>query len=504
MKTFLLVIVFLITNCNLCFSQIKKINFSSEESKGITIKDKRFLILWNKVQFNHNATIMSCDSAIYERVNNSFIAYDNVKINENDSLYIFGDSVHYFGNNEKAYIYGNVSVKSNKINLKTSSLIYDQSSKIAYYTNGATVKDIEKGYEIKSEKGEFNTQLQNVFFRNNVQLIHKDYKIISDSLVYHTHTQKSDIIGNAEIQTAKSSIFCNKGWFDSKNNNASFKKNVVIESGNQLLYADSIFYNELSGESYAEGNVKIEDDSNNIIVKGNYGLYNEKIDSIHIWEYASFSQYNKSDTINIYADKFISYLNSNDRIFICYNNSVIDGNLMQGDCDSIFYNKTDSLLKFIKEPVVWIDKNQISGENIEFKAFEGQIFNMNVSNNSMIISKKDSIHFDQIKGNNIYGYFEKNDLKILDVNNNGQAIYYTLDESDSLINEINNISCESMRIFIEDNTIEKIKFNKKPKGKTEAISNINKDLYLENFRVFIKPTYQEKYLEPKGVSPNGN
>ena len=150
MKTFLLVIVFLITNCYLCFSQIKKINFSSEESKGITIKDKRFLILWNKVQFNHNATIMSCDSAIYERVNNSFIAYDNVKINENDSLYIFGDSVHYFGNNEKAYIYGNVSVKSNKINLKTSSLIYDQSSKIAYYTNGATVKDIEKGYEIKS------------------------------------------------------------------------------------------------------------------------------------------------------------------------------------------------------------------------------------------------------------------------------------------------------------------------------------------------------------------
>ena len=74
-------------------------------------------------------------------------------------------------------------------------------------------------------------------------------------------------------------------------------------------------------------------------------------------------------------------------------------------------------------------------------------------------------HFDQIKGNDINGFFEKNELKILDVNDNGQAIYYTLDESDSLINEINIISCESMRIFIENNNIEKIKFNNKPNGK---------------------------------------
>ena len=208
---------------------------------------------------------MFCDSAIYERVNNSFVAYDNVKINENDSLHIYGDSIHYFGNDEKAYIYGNVLVKSNRINLTTNTLIYDQKLKIAYYTNGAIVKDIEKGYEIKSQKGIFNTQLQKVFFRDNVQLDHKDYKIISDSLVYHTNTQKSDIIGNAEIQTNKSSIFCNQGWFDSKNNKASFKKNVNIKSQNQLLYAIVYFYNETSGLSYAEGNVKIEDDSNNIL-----------------------------------------------------------------------------------------------------------------------------------------------------------------------------------------------------------------------------------------------
>ena len=504
MNSVLLIIVSFIVTPFFGFCQLKKINFSSKESKGITVNDKRFLILWNKVKFNHSNTIMFCDSAIYERVNNSFVAYDNVKINENDSLHIYGDSIHYFGNHEKAYIYGNVLVKSNRINLTTNTLIYDQKLKIAYYTNGAIVKDIEKGYEIKSQKGIFNTQLQKVFFRDNVQLDHKDYKIISDSLVYHTNTQKSDIIGNAEIQTNKSSIFCNQGWFDSKNNKASFKKNVIIKSQNQLLYADSIFYNETSGISYAEGNVKIEDDSNNIVIKGNYGIYNEKIDSMYVWKNASFSQINKSDTINIYADKFISFSDSIKRIFICYNNAVIDGNLIQGDCDSIFYNKTDSLLKCIDKPVIWMDENQISGEKLEFKIFEGEIYKMNVTDNSLIITKKDSVHFDQIKGNDINGFFEKNELKILDVNDNGQAIYYTLDESDSLINEINIITCESMRIFIENNNIEKIKFNKKPNGKTEPLNNEKENLYLENFKVFPKKTYQEKYLEPNGESPKGN
>ena len=69
---------------------------------------------------------MKCDSAIYERSNNSFIAYKNVEINENDSLKIYGDSIHYYGDIQIAYIYGNVLVKSNRINLKTNSLIYDQ------------------------------------------------------------------------------------------------------------------------------------------------------------------------------------------------------------------------------------------------------------------------------------------------------------------------------------------------------------------------------------------
>ena len=153
----ILTILFLFSTVEI-LSQQKKINFSSKESKGITLNKRKLLILWNEVVFNHESSVMKCDSAIYERSNNSFIAYTNVEINENDSLKIYGDSIHYYGEIQKAYIYGNVSVKSNKINLNTPSLIYDKQTKIAYYNNGATVRDLEKGHKIESKKGAFKTE----------------------------------------------------------------------------------------------------------------------------------------------------------------------------------------------------------------------------------------------------------------------------------------------------------------------------------------------------------
>ena len=120
MRTVLSIVsIFLLTSNFLIHGQQKKINFSSKESKGIKYNKKKLLVLWNKVVFNHESSIMKCDSAIYERSNNSFIAYKNVEINENDSLKIYGDSIHYFGDSQIAHIYGNVSVKSNKIKLNT-------------------------------------------------------------------------------------------------------------------------------------------------------------------------------------------------------------------------------------------------------------------------------------------------------------------------------------------------------------------------------------------------
>ena len=59
-----------------------------------------------KLEFKHRDTqLMKCDSAIYEGSKNSFIAYSNVEINENDSLKIYGDSLTLLTGKYKRHIY---------------------------------------------------------------------------------------------------------------------------------------------------------------------------------------------------------------------------------------------------------------------------------------------------------------------------------------------------------------------------------------------------------------
>ena len=107
---------------------------------------------------------MYCDSATYDRGNNSFIAYSNIKIVENDSMKLYGDSLHYFGNEEKAYLYGNVKLITNQIILNANSLIYDQNNNYTYYNDGGFIKHHGKNYTINSEVGRFNFLNKVLFF----------------------------------------------------------------------------------------------------------------------------------------------------------------------------------------------------------------------------------------------------------------------------------------------------------------------------------------------------
>ena len=66
----------------------------------------------------------------------------------------------------------------------------------------------QKGYTIKSQEGIYKVSKKNVFFKENVELIHKDYTIKSDTLIYYTDKKTSDIKGNTEITTENNHINC--------------------------------------------------------------------------------------------------------------------------------------------------------------------------------------------------------------------------------------------------------------------------------------------------------
>jgi hypothetical protein len=91
-------------------------------------------------------------------------------------------------------------------------------------------------------------------------------------------------------------------------------------------------------------------------------------------------------------------------------------------------------------------------------------------NNSFIISKLDSVKFHQIKGKNMIGYISDNELYLIDVDGNGQSIYYVQDKNEMI--GLNKAESSKISIRFDEGKINKIVFIGDPVGTLKPILQI--------------------------------
>ena len=65
-------------------------------------------ILVGNVKFRHDSAYMDCDSAYFYEARNSFEAFGNIKMQQGDTLFVFGDYLFYDGDSQIAYLRNNV------------------------------------------------------------------------------------------------------------------------------------------------------------------------------------------------------------------------------------------------------------------------------------------------------------------------------------------------------------------------------------------------------------
>ena len=188
------------------------------------------------------------------------------------------------------------------------------------------------------------------------------------------------------------------------------------------------------------------------------------------------SQYYQDDTLHILADKFINIDDSvNLNSLRGFGNVRFYKKDIQGLCDSISYKEKDSTMELFHSPFLWSDKNQISGDFIQLKLWEGKINTMNIFNNSFILSMADSVHFNQIKGKDMFSHFFKNQLKTIHVVGNGETVYYIESDSGESSVDYNKTQCSELTILLDSNQIETLNFNNQPTAVMNAVSLSNTD-----------------------------
>ena len=420
------------------------------------------------VVFTHENTIGYADSAYFYDNDNKMIAFGKpVKIFINDTVTLYGNRAMYDGNSKISNISRKVILKDKVSTLYTDSLIYNTNEGIGYYVTGG--KMISKEDTLTSKIGRYNTHTNIAHFRRDVTLVNPTYTMTCDSFNYNTNTEVVYFLCRTHLVSDENNIFTNSGWYDTRNNYSHLMDSVKLINKDQELTADTTYYDKNLGFGIAKNNVTLIDTTRNFIVKGEYGEYLENGGLSWITDNALLILIDKEkqDSLYLHGDTLLMHFDSvqNPQLMLAYFHVKFFSKDFQGACDSMSYNVLDSVGMMFYNPIVWNEKNQLTGDTIRFSIIDSLTQQLELLLSAFIVSNVyDELEFNQVKGKNIVGMIRDNELKQVHVINNVELVYYVMDD-DTLLIGINRMETNEMKMFLENNEIEELRFYDYPDGK---------------------------------------
>lgn len=471
----------------------------SEFDESINAKATRLL---GNVKFKHENVLMSCDSAYLYRDNNKLEAFNNIRITQGDTITLTGKRLLYDGNTSLANVFEDVVLQDRKMTLRTNQLDYDMNSNLASYHEGASIVDGEN--TLTSVLGYYYSKIHDFYFRRDVVLVNPKYTMTGDTLRYNSVSKIAYFLGPTWIRSTENTIYCENGWYNTTDQTSFFEKNSYLQAKGQLLRGDSVIYNRVTGIGRVFGNVSIYDSTNKVMISGDYGEHHELTDSSWVTGKALLDQYYDSDTLSLHADTLLALALKNpedslkkDRNIFAFHNVKLYKPDLQATCDSLVYSRPDSTIRLFRNPILWSGANQLLADSVTIQTANDEISRMYMVNNAFIISKVDSLseekidslRFNQIRGKKMTGYFLDNKMHRIDVEGNGQTIYYAKDKNDKSFS-VNKADCSDMVILVDSNKVKSITLLNAPDGTLFPIKE------LPAIELRLKGFIWKEYLRP--------
>lgn len=463
-------------------------------------------ILVGDVVFRHDSMYMYCDSALFYEPSNSLDAYGNVKMNQGDTLFLYGDRLHYNGDEMLAKVRENVVMIDKQMTLTTDSLNYDRTINLGYYFNWGTVEDTLN--VLTSEWGEYDTQTNDAVFNYQVTLTNPNFVLTSDTLCYNTQTQVATIVGPSDIKSDQNHIFSTLGRYYTASGEAHLLNRSVLTNDDKRLIGDSIYYDRNGGFGEAFDHVEMDDFGGKTRLTGDYTYYNELEDSAYATRRAIAIDYSQGDSMFIHGDT-LRLLTRNPetdsvfRIVQAYRKVRIFREDVQAVCDSLVFNSKDSCMTMFFDPVVWSGPQQVLGEVIHVYLNDSTVEWAHVKNQALIMEKVDTDQFNQISGREVKAYFKDGQIDKSDVEGNVAVIYYYTEEGDSIAFGMNTTECTYLTAFMKEGLVDKLYIKEQSNGVFYPITQIpaGKDK-LSNFAWLnkLRPLSKEDIMIWRGKS----
>lgn len=471
-----------------------------------------FISLVGKVQVKQDKTLFFADSAVLNRQLNTLEAFGNVHINDADSIHTYAQYLKYLGKEKKAYLKTKVKLTDGKGVLTTEELEYDVTIKIGTYLKGG--KLVNKKSTLTSTEGFYYGDTRDVIFKKKVIMVDPENKITGEVLQYNTGTEIATFTSPTVIFNSKDkrTIKTKEGYYDMRNKKAELYKRSIIEDSTYSFTADEMAFDDSTGLSEFRGNAvyRGKDTAQGFDMIANNIRTNKKTNSLIATQKPLLLIKQGADSIYITADtlytaklstlmktrkvpiirELYSYPgitdknkeDSSDKFFEAYFNVRIFSDSLQAMGDSLFYSLKDSVFRLFKQPIVWAQENQITGDTIYLYIKAKKPERLFVFENAMAINRVDSsIYFNQLKGTTINAQFTDGKINLMRAKGNAANIYYATDEQKKFIG-VNKSNSDVIDVFFEDSKPQRVVFLRNLEGTTFPMRQVNhEELKLRGF-----------------------
>ena len=475
----------------------EKYNFQDKDSAG------KFFSLVGHAVAQQNKTIFNADSIVLNQKDNILEAFGNVHINDADSVQVYSEYLKYLGKEKKAFLKQKVKLTDGKGILTTNELEYETQFKIGKYFNGGKV--VNKKTILTSIEGVYYGDTRDVYFKKKVVLIDPEYKITTDTLLYNTNTDITNIVSPAIIINGKRTIKTKEGYYDVNNKKGNFFQRPFIDDSTYTFTADQMAFDDKTGLGEAQGNAvyRSKDTVGGYDIIANNIKTNKKNNSFLATQNPILFIKQDKDTIYVSADTLyagkVSDLrkkkeipivrelalkdslknntipadSSNDRFFEAYYHVKIFSDSLQALGDSLFYSLEDSTFRLFKNPVAWTQQNQITGDTIYLFLANKKPERLYVFENAVAISQESKDYYNQVRGNTINAYFKDGKINHLKTKGSpAENVYYAVDDYKKFVG-VNKSSSDLINVYFEDGKAQKVVFTNNLEGTMFPMRQVN-------------------------------
>lgn len=389
------------------------------------------------------------DSLVGKMINGETIreVYGNVVLKQGKVTVTCNQAIQYIARND-AELIGNVVAVQENTTIKTDRGFYYGNEKRTISQTGVVLDDGK--VILKAVVGEYFFDEDRAFFTNDVVLYDTVTTLYSDSLTYFKREDRTVATGNVRIIDATNTI-----------------------------EADTLEHYRNSRITFATHKVRISNNDNNIVIYGDhledyaqraYTLIDRNPLLIQVDTTYSFVDSNVSislDTLIIRSMVMEAFRDTSNLFYAKDSVKIIRGDFASSNDLTVYHRDIDKIItskqnKESKQPVLWQQNSQLTGDSVTIYLREKQISLMDVDGNAFILAQHEIYkdRFDQTSGDRVSIHFKDKTIDFTEIFGSVYSIYY-LYEND-MANGLTKSTSRNALIKFEDKSVSEVRLYGSP------------------------------------------